>query len=219
MWLMRTRPDMHFCINLLTRFLKCATDAHVAIATGRPLRYLAHTTTFGIVFAPGKGEWDLSADADADLAGDIHSARSTSGRGVRLGEFGNISSSSHLDKRVCTSTGQAETYSYQDLCKEIVWVRQILRELGYERTKPTKCRSDNDGVLKQAVKAINHATAKHYRIAQGYIKMLTGDKVIEPERVSTDENPADTFTKALPKASFEKHRLAIMGPQDPPTSK
>ena len=127
MWLMRTRPDMAFTINLLACFLKCATDAHVAIATGQPLRYLANTTSFGIVFAPGNGEWELRGDADADLAGDLNSSRSTSGTNIRLGEFGTISSSSKLDKKVSTSTGQAETYAFQELFKEVVWVRLLLQ--------------------------------------------------------------------------------------------
>ena len=68
MWLLRTRPDLYFTINLLARYLKNATPEHVAIAKGRPLRYLANTTSYGIVFSPGDGDWFLSAAADSDLA-------------------------------------------------------------------------------------------------------------------------------------------------------
>jgi hypothetical protein len=160
-----------------------------------------------------------ASDADADLGGDLFSSRSTSGSNLRLGQYGTVSSSSKLDKKVSTSTGQAETYAFQELCKEIVWIRLLLYELGYGRDKPTKSRTDNDGVFNQATKAINHALAKHYRIAQGYIKMLEKDGVIAVDRVDSLENPADTFTKPLAKAAFEKHRLTIMGPQEPPASK
>jgi hypothetical protein len=217
MWLLRTRPDMAFTVNLLTRFLKCGTDAHVVVATGRPLRYLAGTTSFGIVFAPGNGKWELEAEADADLAGDLCSARSTSGGNSRIGEYGTVSSSSRLDKKVSTSTCQAETYAFQDVCKEVVWLRLLLYEIGYGQRKPTKTRTDNAGVLVQATKAVNHAVAKHYRIAQGFIRMLCRGDTIEVDRVSSDDNPADTFTKPLARVLFEKHRLTIMGPQEPPT--
>jgi hypothetical protein len=61
--------------------------------------------------------------------------------------------------------------------------------------------------------------AKHYRIAQAFIRMLTESKMVNVRRVDTTENPSDTFTKALPKAAFEKHRLAIMGPQCNPSAK
>jgi hypothetical protein len=66
---------------------------------------------------------------------------------------------------------------------------------------------------------INHALAKHYRIAQGYIKMLVKAGVIDVDRVDTLENPADTYTKALARAAFEKHRATIMGPQESPAAK
>ena len=216
MWLMRTRPDMYYTINLLARFLKSATDDHVRIAKGRPFRYLAGTASHGIVFSPGTGKWELSAAADSDLAGDLNSARSTSGTLAQLGQFGNISSTSRLDRKVSTSTGQAETYAFQELCKEVVWIRLLLYELGYGQTRPTPCYTDNDGVLIQATKAVNHAMAKHYRIAQAFIRMLTSDREVEVRRVNSQDNPADTFTKPLPRAAFETHRLAIMGPQTEP---
>ena len=50
MWLLRTRPDMQFTIQLLSRFLQCATQAHIDIALGRPMKYLAGTIEYGIVF-------------------------------------------------------------------------------------------------------------------------------------------------------------------------
>ena len=39
---------------------------------------------------------------------------------------------------------------------------------------------------------------------------------VKAVRVDSADNLSDTFSKALPRASFEKHRLAIMGPQDEP---
>jgi hypothetical protein len=220
MWLLRTRPDIAYTVNLLSRYLKCATQKHVAIATGRPLKYLANTTSFGIVFSPGGDdeEWRLSGAADSDLAGDVNTSRSTSGGMAALGRCGNVSSSSRLDKKISTSTGQAETYAFQDLCKEIVWIRLLLYELGYGQAKATECLTDNDGVLAQATKSVSHATAKHFRIAQAFIRMLSNDKEIKAGRVDSEDNPSDTFTKPLPRAAFQRHRLTIMGPQTKPVS-
>jgi len=86
-WLHKTRPDMHFTVNLLSRFLKCATAAHLKIALGRPLRYLKGTMDFGIVFFPGNN-FDHTCASDADLAGDLKTSQSTSGEFARLGNFG-----------------------------------------------------------------------------------------------------------------------------------
>ena len=57
---------------------------------------------------------------------------------------------------------------------------------------------------------------KHYRIAQDFERQLTDSLEVLVLRVDTEDNPSDTFTKPLPRASFEKHRLAVMGPQEDP---
>jgi hypothetical protein len=216
MWLLHTRSDLCFTINLLCRFLKCATQEHVNLALGRPMRYLAGTVTVGLVFFPGPGEWDLSATSDADLAGDLNTSRSTSGHQCQMGLYGCISCSSKLERKISNSTGMAETYAHQSLTKEVIWVRHLLRELGFEQKRPTRCDTDNTGVINQSTKAINHAGAKHYRIAQADIRQLNLDLTIATTYVNTDENQSDFLTKALPTKAFLKHRLANMGPQTCP---
>ena len=220
MWLMRTRPDMHYCINLLARFLRTATPAHVVIARGRPLRYLMGTTDYGIVFSPGTGKWRLEGSSDSDLAGDLSTAKSTSGVTTQLsapGGYGNISCRSHLEKKNSTSTLQAETYAFSDLAREITWDRDILEELKFEQKDATTAKCDNDGVLIQSTKMVNHGVAKHFRIAQGFIRDMTKQKVIAPTRVASVDNQSDILTKPLGRLLFEKHRLSIMGPQQPPS--
>jgi hypothetical protein len=103
----------------------------------------------------------------------------------------------------------------QSLVKEIVWERHLLSELRFCQSKPTLLLTDNDGVLKQSTKAINHSTAKHYRIAQAYIRSMVRNQTIKVDRVDTAANPADLFTKALHAPAFHRHRATIMGPQSP----
>jgi hypothetical protein len=178
-WLFKTRPDMLFTGNLLSRFLKCATRAHYDLAVSRPLRYLKGTINNGIVFQPGTGEWVLSGAADADLAGDLTTARSTSGYYTSLGKFGAVSCSSVLEKKVSTSTGQAETYALQSLVKEVVWDRHMMQDLKIPCAAPTPIVTDNNGVFKQSTKTINHTAAKHYRMAQAYIRHKSEDDSIK----------------------------------------
>ena len=82
----------------------------------------------------------------------------------------------------------------------------------------TPGHTDNDGVLKQETKSVNHSIAKHYRIAQGFIRMVTLGKVVEVLRVDSELNQSDTLPKPLAKLLFERHRTTIMGPQSPPSS-
>ena len=214
-WLIKTRPDLLFTVCLLSRFLRCATQQHLDIARGRPLRFLRKTMNHGLVFSPGDGEWILSGASDSDHGGDLKTARSTLGHYLRLGQFGSIVTHCGLDRKISTSTGQAETYAMQSLVKDVVWARGLLRELGVPMTGPTPLRTDNDGVLKQSTKVINHTVAKHYRIAQAYIRQHVYDETVEVRGEDTSDNEVDMFTKALLAPLFMKHSGPIMGPQSP----
>ena len=216
MWLHKTRPDLSFTINLGARFLRCASQKHLDLMMGRPLRYLNGTRKFGIVFHPGSSAWELSGSSDSDWAGDLRTGRSTSGTTIKIGDFGTLHCASKLERKISTSTGQAETYALLSWCKEVVWLRQLTRELGFPMLSPTVGRVDNDGVVRQAVKLVNHTTAKHYRIAQAYIRQLCSFLVTKIVGEDTASNESDMFTKPLVAGPFTKHRHTVMGPQDPP---
>jgi hypothetical protein len=216
LWLYKTRPDLMFVTNLLARFCRTATAAHLKLAM-RPLRYLKGTVDYGIVFQAGFiNDGTLSAEADADLAGDLRTSRSTSGGYVKMGEHGTVACNSSLERKISTSTGQAETYSLASVIKEVVWIRHLLHDIRHPQTKPTRTRTDNQGVKLQATKAVNHATAKHYRISQAYIRSKGDDGTVEVEKVATALNHSDFLTKALCTELFVRHRDAVMGPQRPP---
>ena len=161
----------------------------------------------------GQDEWVLSGASDADLAGDLSTSRSTIGLATILGEFGCVSSRSVLERKVCNSTGMSETFAHQALGTQVIWNRHLLSELGFAQTKATVADTDNEGVKNQSTKAINHAGAKHYRIAQAMVRQLNVDEVIKTRHVDTEANYADMLTKALPTSLFQRHKAKLMGPQ------
>ena len=119
------------------------------------------------------------------------------------------------EKKIATSSGQSETYAMQSLVKEMVWARHLLAQLKLPQELPTVVQTDNEGVLKQSTKAINHTAAKHYRIAQAYIRNKVEDLTVKVVKVDTADNGADMFTKALHEGPFRRHCAEIMGPQEP----
>ena len=216
-WLHKTRPDLLYTINLLSRFLKSPTARHFDLARSRVLKYLQGTVYWGISFsASGSDAWTLSAQADADLAGDKRTSRSTLGYFARMGKYGAISFRSTLERKICTSTQQAETYAVSACLRDVLWIRILLGELGVIQSNPTVIDTDNQGVHLQSTKQINHATAKHFRINQAFIRQNGEDSVSTINKVDTKENASDIFTKPLYAEAFMFHRLTIMGPQAPP---
>jgi hypothetical protein len=216
-WLcIQTRPDIRFTLCLLSRFLSNATQAHLNLAMQRPLRYLKGTMTDGIVFLAGTGEWLVTGESDADLAGDIRTQRSTLGHYLKIGRYGTVIVHCGLERKICTSTGQAETYAMLGLVKDVIWLRTQLYELHFGMDKPTLVGTDNDGVVAQSTKAINHSNAKHYRIAQAFIRGKGRELIIKVFGVNTADNVSDIFTKALAAGPFLKHKAELMGPQTCP---
>ena len=78
---------------------------------------------------------------------------------------------------------------------------------------PTPARTDNHGVKQQSSKAVGHSKAKHFRVAQAYIRSKHDDQSIVVEEIDTADNPADLLTKPLPIDAFKRHVASILGPQ------
>ena len=216
MWLAeKSRKDLRFCINFYGRMLRYAKAYHLGMIRGQPLRYLNGTRDYGLVYQSGK-DLTMHGAADADFAGDCVRMRSTIGTYGMLGEYGLIWDTGSLVKSLQTSTGHSETTAAASWCKEQQSAQVQLREFGLATQPRVVCRVDNAGVVKQAVNTTNHSAAKHYRVAQAYIRQKCDNDEVLLVQIASDDNPADFFTKALDSAPFEKHRFTIMGPQKNP---
>ena len=91
-------------------------------------------------------------------------------------------------------------------------------ELRFPQTKPTRTGTDNQGVEIQATKSVYHATAKHYRISQAYVRSKDLDGTVKVIKVMTELNHSDFPTKTLCRLLFEHRRDAVIGPQRAPGS-
>jgi hypothetical protein len=217
MWL-RSRLDIIRQVCFLCRFMACAGETQVNWAK-QVLRYLKGTPDMGLVFQSG-GDLQLVGAVDADLAGDLHTSKSTSGFYVRAGNVGTVVAVSRLQSVVADSTAMAETHAGKEMLRELIWQREFQKELGNEQIGPTRVRADNQAMIAQSKNIVNHPTSKHYRIAQHFNKEHVDNGVAYFDYTSTKENEADMFTKELSKDIFERHRAKVMGePQENPASK
>ena len=211
----KCRVDLCVTVNFYGRMGPYAKQVHVDMIRGQPLRYLNGTRDFGLVYQAG-GSFETNGASDADFAGCLVTNRSTIGGFGKKGEFGLIWDGCTLVKQIQTSTGHSETTACAAWCKEQKASSIQQREFGLEEERRTPCLVDNAGVVKQAINTTNHAQAKHYRVAQGYIREMCDTDEVRLVQTPTDDNPADFFTKALDRGPFQKHRHTIMGPQRNP---
>ena len=83
MYLIVTRPDLMFCVSLISRYMANPKASHWA-TTKRLLRYLQGTIEYGLFYKKGQ-KMSLSAYSDNNYAGDPDDRRSTTGSLFMIG--------------------------------------------------------------------------------------------------------------------------------------
>jgi len=188
------RPDVSCAVSTLAQFNIKPSSKHLAAAK-RVLRYLKGTVDAGVVYSPPAGE--ATAFSDADWAGDQDSRRSRTGYVVMLNN-GAISWRSTLQQTVALSTTESEYMALTEACKEVEWIRELLKELRYgDHDIPTVLSTDNQGALNLALNPVSHGRTKHIAIRHHYIREKVADKTVWIQHIPTEIMTADSLTKGL----------------------
>ena len=93
--------------------------------------------------------------------------------------------------------------------KEAVWLRTLLKEVGYPQSQATIVHADNQSAIALAQNPISHSRAKHIDIRFHFIQEHIERNEIKLQYISTHQMVADILTKALPREAFEKFREAL----------
>ena len=153
-----TPPDICFAVNHLARFLVKPSLEHIQAAL-RVLRYISKEPDRGITFTRKEGRPLLEAFTDADFAADPATSRSTSGTVIMLAS-GPISWRSRLQREVVLSTTEAEYLAATETCRELRWIKSLLKELGIrnriEGSRCTKLKVDNQSAISLIKNHDNH---------------------------------------------------------------
>jgi hypothetical protein len=215
--------------KVLTR--KLGRQRDIAFATGYVARYASnpnqtHMDTVDRIFAylkndpgvySGKHGLQLRGFVDSDFAGCEDSRKSTTGWVFTLAG-GPVSWSSQRQKKVATSTMDAEYIAGAEAAKEAVWIRNFINDLRipgvHVDTVPPYI--DNNSALKLTRNPEFHSRSKHIDVKHHFIREKVEEGVINTQRVDTTDNLADVFTKALGKPIHEDfvHRLNLLSGGD-----
>ena len=193
-YLIITRPDVTYTVHVLSKFMHCPTSSHYQAAI-RVLRYLASSPGQGILVA-SKPTTHLTAYCDSDWAGCHTTRRSTSGFCILLGESP-ISWKSKRQSVVARSTTEAEYRSMAFTICEVMWLRQLLKDLGLKDLGSTVVKCDNQAALAIAANPVHHERTKHVDIDCHFIRDKAAEGIITPVHVSSKDQLADLFTKVL----------------------
>ncbi|XP_024187552.2 uncharacterized protein LOC112192448 isoform X2 [Rosa chinensis] len=198
-YLSHTRPDLAYAVSVVSQFMHNPSEAHMD-AVFRILQYLKSAPGKGLIFSKFS-HLDVSGYTDADWAGNITDRRSTSGYFTFVG--GNLVTwKSKKQKVVARSSAEAEYRGMaRGLC-EMLWLRNLLRDLGFMQKKAMPLYCDNKAAIEIAHNPVQHDRTKHVEVDRHFIKEKLDAQVILFPFVPTEEQLADILTKALSSKAF-----------------
>ena len=145
--------------------------------------------------------------SDSDYAGCKVDRKSTSGTCQFLGRS-LVSWNSKKQTSVALSTAEAEYVAAGQCCAQLLWMRQTLRDFGYNLSKvPLLC--DNESAIRMADNPVEHSRTKHINIRHHFLRDHQQKGDIEVFHVSTENQLADIFTKPLDEKTFCRLRSEL----------
>jgi hypothetical protein len=198
LYLCASRPDIMLSVCMCARFPSDPRECHLVVVK-RILRYLVATPCFGI--------WYPKGYPDSDYDGCKVDRMSTSGTCQFLGRS-LVSWSSKKQTSVALSTAEAEYIVAGQCCAQLLWMRQTLRDFGYNLSKvPLLC--DNESAIRMVNNPVEHSHTKHIDIRHHFLRDHQQKGDIEVFYISTENQLADIFTKPLDEKTFCRLRSEL----------
>ena len=183
----------------------------------RIVSYLACTSGLGLAYWLYPDDiLRIEAYVDADHAGCPFSARSTSGQCVYLrGDKGSqalVAWSSHRQKCVATSTGEAELVAIGDMGRRYILPLAAAFEQMLKVSVPAIVATDSAAALSAAISGVSASMKylrKNHRISIAAVRDYQEEVGLRYIKIDGTQNPADILTKALDPGRFASLRSML----------
>ena len=193
---LRSRPDILASALILARFQNSST-AYCYQAVKRVFRYLEGSRNLCMVYEAS--DMTISSFVDSDYASDTVDRKSMSGFVIKLGNATCIWASKK-QPTVTLSTCEAEYHAMTMATKEVMWLRRVIGEAGFENHHCIPMSSDNQSAINWVeAEQCPPARAKHVDVQLHFIRDLCKQETLAVPYVPSAENDADMFTKPLEK--------------------
>ena len=122
---------------------------------------------------------------------------------------GAIKWSSEKQRLITISTAESEYVAANLTGRYCLFLRDILEELKFPHNEPIPIFMDSDGAIALTKNPENMRATIHIAKIFHWIRQHVDEGTFSPESIPSKENPADLFTKSLPRLSFQKHKYNI----------
>ncbi|GJR66897.1 putative ribonuclease H-like domain-containing protein [Tanacetum coccineum] len=114
---------------------------------------------------------------------------------------------------VATSTTEAEYVAAANCCRQKLWIQNQLLDYGLNFMN-TKIHIDNESTICIVKNLVFHSKTKHIEIRHHFIRDAYEKKLIQVQKIHTDNNVADLLTKAFdgPRFNFLVVNIGMVNP-------
>jgi len=203
----RTRPDIASAVRVASQDINTPTRVSWDNVT-RIFQYLKGTSTYNLTYRKGGG-CKVKAWSDADYANCPVTRRSVSGVVVKVGK-NTVLWKSKKQETTTLSTTESEYMAVVEAAKEVLWLRQLLEELGFRQEEATTILDDNIGCIQLGTTAITLPRSKHIDVRHHFVREKVERGELELKFTKSVMNVADLMTKAIPTQLLESH-VATLG--------
>jgi hypothetical protein len=207
-----TRPDILFVVAALSGYNSKPFTSHLTAAK-RVIRYLKATRDYRLHYDTHNHDRNLTGYTDSEWANDSADRKSQGGH-IFISN-GTISWQSRKQDIVAMSTLEAEYIASSEASREGRWLLQLCKDIKHNRndendeTKPLPILCDNEGALAHITNGVIKSRTKHIDVCYHNSRDLHERGIVNYSWISTHENVADIFTKALGRQKHEKFTKAM----------
>ncbi|KAL4573020.1 hypothetical protein LXL04_019813 [Taraxacum kok-saghyz] len=203
-----TRPDIAYSVNRVCQYMHSPTNRHWQ-AVKRILRYLNGTKNYCLHFKPTHAT-GLHAFSDSGWNSDLDDSRSQYGYAIFHGS-NLISWTSRKQKVVARSSTEAEYRSLAYTTAELLWLEQLIADLQAPISAPPLLLCDNVGAIFMSKNPVIRTRSKHIALDFHFIREQVESGKLKISHVSSVDQVADIFTKALGKdrVNFLRPKLQV----------
>jgi hypothetical protein len=175
--------------------------------------YRATFPEMGVVFRRDENKEELKqgmsldclvAFADADLAGDIKTSRSTMGYSVHLGNSGMFEWKVKTVKTISQSSCESETVTNKECVTTMLWLRCALAFMTFKFEHPTPVAQDNTSAIATCTNEKHHSRTRHFRMQIHFVKDCFERRITCHPWVPTKWMKGDLFNKGHGPARHEE---------------
>ncbi|GKA70124.1 putative RNA-directed DNA polymerase [Tanacetum coccineum] len=149
------------------------------------------------------GNLKLRAYADSDWARCPATRKYVSAYCVFLGDS-LVTWKSKKQSTLSKSSAEAEYRSMASATCEVIWLSNLLGDMGVKNLLPVVMYYDNSSTLQIAANPVFHEKSKHFEIDVHLVREKVSSGVIKIEKIHTTQQIADILTKGL---DIEQHKI------------